>query len=115
VAAFVAPDPAVAEVATSYLFYNLIATPCTVTSMIMGGLFSGAGATLFSLMAFSIGTWGVRLPLAWYMGHVVWQNASGVFVAMLVSQVVQAGICLCLYLRGDWYRFASTARRFKKG
>jgi MATE family multidrug resistance protein len=115
IAAFVAPDPAVAAVASDYLLYNLAATPFTVTSMIMGGLFSGAGATLFSLMAFSIGTWVVRLPLAWHLGHIVWRNASGVFVAMLLSQVVQAAICLWLYLRGDWYRFASTARRFKKG
>ena len=92
--------------------YNLLATPFTVTSMIMSGLFSGAGATIFSLLAFSLGTWLVRLPLAWYIGHIVWQNASGVFVAMLASQVVQAGICLCLFLFRDWYRFASTARRF---
>lgn len=115
VAAFVSPaDPAVQEAAASYLRYNLMGTPFTVTSMIMGGLFSGAGATLFSLIAFSIGTWLVRLPLAWYMGHVVWQNASGVFMAMLVSQMVQASICMYLFLFRDWYRFASTARRFTR-
>ena len=115
VAAFVSPaDAAVQEVAASYLRYNLLATPFTVTSMIMSGLFAGAGATLFSLIAFSIGTWLVRLPLAWYMGHVVWQNASGVFLAMLVSQMVQASICVYLFLFRDWYRFASTARRFMR-
>lgn len=113
VAAFVSPaDGAVQAVAESYLRYNLVAMPFTVTSMIMSGLFSGAGATLFSLLAFSTGTWGVRLPLAWYMGHIIWQNASGVFVAMLCSQVVQASICLYLFLFRDWYRFASTAKRF---
>lgn len=113
VAAFVSPaDQAVQGVAESYLKYNLIAIPFTVTSMIMSGLFTGAGATVFSLLAFSIGTWVVRLPLAWYIGHIVWQNASGVFVAMLCSQVVQASICLYLFLFRDWYRFASTAKRF---
>lgn len=115
VAAFVSPaDDAVQAVARSYLTYNLIAIPFTVTSMIMSGLFSGAGATVFSLIAFSIGTWLVRLPLAWYMGHVIWQDASGVFVAMLISQIVQASICLYLFLRRDWYRFASTAKRFSR-
>ena len=113
VAAFVSPaDAAVQAVAESYLKFNLAAMPFTVTSMIMSGLFSGAGATVFSLLAFSTGTWVVRLPLAWYMGHIVWQNASGVFVAMLTSQVVQASICLYLFLFRDWYRFASTAKRF---
>lgn len=115
IAAFVAPDSAVAAVAKSYLVFNLLATPFTVTSMIMGGIFSGAGATLFSLVAFSTGTWLVRLPLAWYLGHIVWEDASGIFAAMLLSQMAQAAICLYLFLRRDWYRFASTAKRFKKG
>lgn len=115
VALFVSPDPSVAAVAKSYLIYNLIATPFTVTSMIMAGIFAGAGATLYSLAAFSSATWLVRLPLAWYMGHIVWEDASGIFVAMLCSQVVQAGICVYLFMRRDWYRFSSTAKRFKKG
>lgn len=115
-AAFVSPaDVMVQAAAESYLKFNLIAMPFTVTSMIMSGLFSGAGATLFSLLAFSIGIWAVRLPLAWYMGHFLWRSASGVFVAMLISQVVQASICLYLFLFRDWYRFASTAARFKAG
>lgn len=115
ITAFVSPaDAAVQAVASSYMTYNLLAMPFTVTSMIMSGLFTGAGATLFSLLAFSMGTWLVRLPLAWYMGHIVWQNASGIFIAMLASQVVQASICLYLFLFRNWQRFASTARRFAR-
>ena len=114
VAAFVAPDAAVQAVATSYMMFNLVATPFTVTSMIMSGIFSGAGATVYSLIVFSFSTWLVRLPLAWYMGHVLWRDASGVFVAMLVSQVVQASASMYMFLRCDWYRFASTAKRFKR-
>jgi MATE family multidrug resistance protein len=115
ITAFVSPaDVSVQAVASSYMAYNLLATPCTVTSLIMSGLFSGAGATVFSLLAFSLGTWLVRLPLAWYLGHCVWQNATGIFAAMLLSQIVQAGICLYLFLFRDWYRFASTARRFNR-
>ncbi|MDL2316657.1 MATE family efflux transporter [Desulfovibrio sp. OttesenSCG-928-A18] len=116
IAALVTPlDLAVQDIATSYMMFNLLAVPFTVTSMIMSGIFSGAGATLYSLMAFSFGTWVVRLPLAWYMGHEIWRGPDGIFVAMLVSQVVQALFCLFLFLRKDWYRFASTARRFSRG
>ena len=115
ITSFVSPqDSSVQAVAVSYLVFNLIAVPFTVISMTMSGIFSGAGATLYSLLAFSVGTWVVRLPLAWYMGHIVWQEASGVFVAMLVSQVVQAAICLYLFFYRDWYRFASTVRRFER-
>lgn len=112
ITAFVSPDASVQAIAERYMVFNLIATPFTVTSMIMGGVFSGAGATVFSLLAFSVGTWLVRLPLAWYLGHVLLQSASGVFAAMLISQVVQAALCMYLFLRRNWYRFASTAKRF---
>jgi MATE family multidrug resistance protein len=112
---FVSPrDISVQAVAVSYMVFNLLAVPFTVTSMVMGGIFSGAGATLYSLLAFAVGTWVVRLPLAWYMGHIVWQDASGVFVAMLISQVVQASICLYIFFYRDWYRFASTVKRFER-
>ena len=114
IAAFVAPESvAVQGVAIKYMMFNFLAIPFTATSMIMSGIFTGAGATVFSLFAFTCGTWLLRLPLAWYMGHVVWRDASGVFLAMLVSQFVQAAICMYLFLYRDWYRFASTARRLK--
>ena len=57
----------------------------------------------------------VRLPLAWYMGHYIWGEASGIFLAMLVSQIVQASCAFYIFLRYDWYRFAIGARRFRKG
>ena len=115
IAAFVSPESAAVQAAAmSYMRYNFVAIPCTVTSMIMSGIFSGAGATRFSLIAFSCGTWLLRLPLAWYMGHVAWRSVAGVFLAMPVSQLVQACICMYLFLYRDWYRFSSTAKRFKR-
>jgi MATE family multidrug resistance protein len=52
--------------------------------------------------------------LAWYLGHIVWRDAFGVFLAMPASQIVQATFCLYLFLYRDWYRFASTAKRYKR-
>ncbi len=113
IAAFVAPaDPAVQAVAADYLRFNLVATPFTVTSMILGGIMTGAGATIYTLCIYSGAIWLVRLPLAWFLGCVLWRSASGVFLAMLVSQVVQSGIAFYVFLRRDWYRFAMTAKRF---
>ena len=113
IAALVSPESvAVQEASTSYMIYNFLSTPFTVTSMIMSGVFSGAGATRFGLIAFSCGTWLLRLPLAWYMGHIVWRDVSGVFMAMPISQFAQASLCMYLFLYRDWYRFASTAKRF---
>ena len=43
--------------------------------------------------------------LAWLMGHVVWQDASGIYLSMLVSQMVQSSALLWVLLRCDWTRF----------
>ena len=113
IVAFVVPDLAVQPIATSYMHYNLLSLPFTVTSMIMSGIMTGAGATIYLAFIYSIATWFIRLPLAWYLGHLIFINPSGIFIAMLVSQVAQALSAIYVFLRCDWYRFASTAKRFK--
>ncbi len=111
--AFVVPDELVQPITLSYMNYNLLSMPFTVTSMIMSGIMTGAGATIYLTAIYSIATWFIRLPLAWYLGHIILINASGIFIGMLVSQVAQAVAAIYVFLRCDWYRFASTAKRFK--
>lgn len=110
IAAFVAPEPAVTLECISYLRYNILSTPFTASSMILTGLLSGAGATIYPFFANSFAIWCVRLPVAYVMGHLVWKNASGVFLSMLVSQMVQASLCLYAFTRLDWARFAQRKR-----
>lgn len=80
----------------SYLTYNLLSTPFSIASTVMGGVMTGAGATKYNLMIFGGTFWLVRLPLGWLLGHILWGTASGVFLAMLVSQVLQT--CIMLYV-----------------
>ena len=112
--AIVAQDAAVRSVAQDYLFFNILAIPFSCISMIVAGVLNGAGASLYSFAIFASATWFVRLPLAWYLGHHVWESAAGIFVAMFVSQAFQAGVAAFVFLRCNWYRFASTARRFSR-
>ena len=114
VSAIVAQDPAVQTVAKDYLFFNILAIPFSCISVIVAGVLNGAGASLYSFAIFSSATWFVRLPLAWYLGHHVWQDATGIFMAMFISQAFQAAVAAFVFLRCNWYRFASTARRFSR-
>jgi len=106
-------EPGVRAQIESYLFYNLLAIPFTLTSMIMGGALSGAGATLYNTGVFGITVWCVRLPLAWFLGHQILGEARGVWMAMLCSQAVQAGLLLWVFQFKDWSRFALMSRRGK--
>jgi multidrug resistance protein, MATE family len=111
-AASLTTEPAVQAQTFSYLSYNLLATPFSVASTIMGGIMVGAGATRYNLLVYGSTFWLVRLPLAFVLGHYVWQSSSGVFVAMLFSQSLQACTMFIVVCKGTWARFAIKATSF---
>ena len=88
-----------------------IATTVTSIATVSTGVMTGAGATKYNLMIFGGTFWLVRLPLGWLLGHILWGTASGVFVAMLVSQCLQTSIMLYVVLRRDWMRFVMIRSR----
>ncbi|NCC25687.1 MAG: hypothetical protein EOM25_10915 [Deltaproteobacteria bacterium] len=109
IARFVASDPEVHAVALSYLRFNLAGLPFLLVGMVLGGAFTGAGATLYQMLCVGGSAWLVRIPLAWYLGHKVVGGADGVWMAMLASMIVQALVVLLVYQFGDWPRFAMQA------
>jgi len=106
-----APDAAVAGETRLYLVYNLLAIPFTCTGMILAGALTGAGATVYTLIVFGASIWGVRLPVAWWLGWHAWGTAEAVWLSMLVSQVFQATALLAVFLRRDWARFSMIKTR----
>lgn len=106
IAAQLSQVPGVQAQIVDYLRFNLVSAPFTAASMILGGVMVGAGATRYNLAVFGSCFWLVRLPLAWLFGHIIWADASGVFMAMLASQIVQSAIMLHVLLQRDWMRFA---------
>lgn len=111
IAAFIAPNAAVRAEAENYLVYNVLAIPFTLTTMILAGALAGAGATVYNLVGMGLGTWVVRLPLAYWLGHVALGTATGVWISMLASQAAQAAILLYIFLNKDWQRFAMSKPR----
>lgn len=105
-AVLLSQEPGTQAQIVNYLTYNLISTPFSIASTVMGGIMVGAGATRYNLMIYGGTFWLVRLPLGWLLGHVLWGTASGVFAAMLFSQCLQTCIMLYVVLYRDWTRFA---------
>jgi len=104
-AVFMTPDTAVQAQTVSYLSYNLLSVPFSVTSIVLAGVFNGAGATIFPLVTFSFAVWFVRLPLAYVLGHIVWLDASGVYFSMLVSQMIQSVIIVFVLYKLPWTKY----------
>lgn len=104
-AAFLAPDPEVQAEAIRYLGWNMAATPFLLAAMILGGAFTGAGATLYQAVIFGSAAWLVRLPLAYILGHEIYGSATGIWMAMFASVLVQCVTMLYFYHYKDWFRF----------
>lgn len=111
IAGFIAPRAEVQAEAENYLVYNVLAIPFTLTTMILAGALAGAGATVYNLVGMGIGTWIVRLPLAYVLGHMVLRTATGVWISMLASQACQAAILFYIFTRKDWQRYAMSKTR----
>ena len=112
-ASLLAPDPLVRAHTINYLKINLLATPFTLASMILNGILGGAGATLFTLFANSTAIWCVRLPLAYYLGHVIFASSFGVFLSMLCSLIYQSSVLFYIFKTRNWPRFAMIRRSTK--
>lgn len=115
IAGFLAPDPLVQAECVNYLFWNILAIPFTLASMVLAGVFNGAGATLYNLLVMGVATWAVRLPLAWWLGHEVFASATGIWISMLCSQGVQALAMLYFFGFRNWQRFSMIKNRNHQG
>ena len=89
----------------------MAATPPLLAAMILGGAFTGAGATMYQAVIFGSAVWLVRLPLAYVLGHVVLGTSSGVWMAMFCSVLVQCTTMFYFYQYKDWYRFTLRKNR----
>ncbi len=106
VTAMIAPDTLVRSEAVNYLFFNMLAIPFTVASMILAGAFNGAGATVYNLFIFTFTIWGIRLPMAYVLGHEIMDSPTGIWIAMLASQMVQSSIMFYAYLSKNWQGYS---------
>ncbi|WP_297229502.1 MATE family efflux transporter [uncultured Desulfovibrio sp.] len=109
-AAMMSPDPAVREETVRYLVFNFLSAPVMVANLVLVGVFIGASATRYSMWSYLISVWCVRLPLSWWLGHKVMDSSSGVYWAMIISQIVQFAQLFWTLLYADWKRYALTGR-----
>ncbi len=89
-----------------YLIFNIFSTPFTIGNMVMSGIMTGAGATVFSLIFNTSGVWCIRLPLAYMFAHYFEMGSKGVYLAMLISTVYQCIAMFYVFYRRPWYTYA---------
>ncbi len=89
-----------------YLIFNIFSTPFTIGTMVLSGIMTGAGATIYSLIFNTSGVWLIRLPLAYLLAHSFDMGSKGVYLAMLISTLYQCSTMLYVFYRRPWYKHA---------
>ncbi len=72
--------------------------------MVLMQAFNGAGDTLTPTLVNFVGFWLVEIPVAWRLAMHTRLHVDGVFVAIVVAQVVVVSISLVLFRQGRWAR-----------
>lgn len=76
--------------------------PFMALAMALGGALRGAGDTKSPLLVGVLGTWGVRVPLAWLLAFPMGLGLNGIWITMIADWAVRTAVFSILYRRGRW-------------
>ena len=95
-------DPEVIRLGTLFLkIVSILQIPLAITMVVSGSL-KGAGDTKFLLLTTIVGSWFVRVPLAYLCGHILGLGLPFVWGAMVVDWTVRMTILLLRYRSERW-------------
>jgi Na+-driven multidrug efflux pump len=95
-------DPEIISMGASALHVTAIAQPFMAYAIVIRMSLRGAGSTATVLYINLVGTFFVRLPLA-YLAITQWGwSLTGIWIASTADWVVQAALALVVFRRGTW-------------
>jgi multidrug resistance protein, MATE family len=103
-AALISPDPLVQDLTHLYLRFNMISQPFMAIGVCLGGALEGAGDTRGTMKVVLGALWGVRLPLALFLALALSLGVHGVWLAMVLSMMLQCLLMVHRFRRGKWKR-----------
>jgi len=95
-------NPEVIEVGKSFLRVVGFSFGFLGVRFILGGSFRGAGNTVIAMVMAIIALWGIRLPLAHFLGNYLEWGTRGIWWGMFFSNFITAIIAAIWFKRGSW-------------
>jgi putative MATE family efflux protein len=102
IAGLITPDPTVRELTHLYLRFNMLSQPFMALGICLGGALEGAGDTFGVMKLVLLALWLIRLPLAAVLALTTPLAANGVWLAMVVSIVLQCVLLVRRFRQGKW-------------
>lgn len=94
--------PATVAAAACCLRIGALEIPFLLATESLTGTLRGAGATRAPMRITAIGTWGVRVPLAWALAHGTPLGLAGIWVATVADWLVRGALTAAAVRRGSW-------------
>lgn len=90
--------------ANTYMYYTLLTLVMLNMFFIYQGLFQGSGNSKYSMFIDVLRLWGIRIPLLFFFKYLTDFGATGIWLAMAISNVVISIIAHIIYKQGKWMR-----------
>jgi len=102
IAALISPDSSVRHLTHLYLRFNMLSQPFMALGVCLGGALEGAGDTRGVMKVVLGALWIFRLPLAAILALATPLGANGVWLAMVLSIILQCCLMVWRYRQGKW-------------
>ena len=102
VAVFEQQNVLVLDLGTTFMRLLVVANLATAFSMVWGAVMQGAGDTRPPMIIAIVSNWVLKLPLAYWLAVPQGVGVPGIWWAMAVSIVFEAGALWFWYRRDRW-------------
>ena len=108
---FIKNDPVALSLTSEYMFYLLIGLPLMAIFQTFMGTFNGTGDTKFTFILTVTRLWVLRIPLVILMKSFSDLGPSGIWYAMLFSNLLIIPVAMVMYRRIDYQPKVSVERK----
>jgi Na+-driven multidrug efflux pump len=102
-------DPTTQELAKEYVFWVLLTQPLMALFQNYLSTFNGSGNTRYSFIMATVRLWVIRLPMILFMSKFTDLGASGIWYAMVISNLLILILGAWYYRKVDFAPFAGLA------
>ena len=95
-------DPEVIRIGTLYLQITAASYVFRGAGYVLGSSLNGAGDTVAPLIITALGMYIIKLPLAYFLSINLHWGVTGIWVAIVVSFLFNAGALIFWFMRGKW-------------
>jgi putative MATE family efflux protein len=99
---FFCNDPAVTKEAGQFFMVVPFSAYCFQVLMVLSAAFVGSGHTRPPMAISLIRQWALRIPAGALLGYGLHMGSLGIYLGMVISNVLGAALTLWVFLRGRW-------------